>query len=213
LSDDRRAVEGGTVHDEDSHVGWDAIHSAMTALHGPQDDAPHWVLDVSLGALDPRLESLSAYDAGDSWHFVTVGLSDVWDARCHRSELSGLGFEFTMRVRKPRRLFRRGHERPPLWAIPLLKRLGDLAMGGAAFRPGATFDPGGPITGQPDSPLVAVGFVVDPSLRTVTTPNGTLSFIQVVGLTANELDDVRAGTLSLRALCGHDGQFVIDTRL
>lgn len=193
--------------------GMDAIHAAMVALHGPQEPA-HWLLDSSLGVLGPRLEAASAYDAGDHWHLVTLGVSNIWEkATGDDPAVSGLGHEFTMRVVKPRRprwsLSRAGNE-PPAWAVRFLQRLGDVTLTGTRFRVGETLDPGGPITGESSGGLVAVGFVADPALGRIDTPNGAVEFIQVVALTAEQLDLVRRGESGLHSFAGRDGLFIAD---
>lgn len=199
---------------DDSAPGMDAIHAAMIALHGPQEPV-HWLLDSSLGLLGSHLESASAYDAGDHWHLVTLGLSEIWEKQGPDPAVSGLGYEFTMRVRKPppsRWGLGRGRtSAPPSWAVHFLQRLGDVTLEGARFRPGETLDPGGPITGDPSDVLTAVGFVDDPGLPHLDTPNGRVAFVQVFGLTAEQLQLVRRGESALRSFAGRDGLFVTDT--
>jgi hypothetical protein len=208
----------GVMDDDTTAPGMDAIHAVMVGLHGDQEPK-HWLLDSAMGLLGARLESLSAYDAGDHWHFVTLGLSNIWDRRPDGdSAVSGLGYEFTMRVRHPTRsrwsLSRGGAGQPPQWAVRFLQRLGDVTLNGSRFRPGETLDPGGSITGNEASGLVAVGFVDDPLLPPLDAPldtaNGTVAFVQAFGMTAEQLDLVRRGEFSLRAFAGADGLFVTD---
>ena len=199
--------------DDAEAPGWAAIDAAMVALHGQQEPA-HWLLDSSLGLIGSRLEGLSAYDAGDHWHFVTLGLSDIWTEASVNQSVSGLGYEFTMRVRRPPRprwsLGRGRTDAPPHWAVRLMQRLGDVSLGGAQFRPGETLDPGERITGEVASDLVAVGFVDDPSLSTLDTPNGAVWFVQAVGMTAPQLHSIRTGAAPMSSLGGLDGLFITD---
>jgi hypothetical protein len=55
------------------------------------------------------------------------------------------------------------------------------------------------ITGDTPSRLVAAAFVDDPTLPVITTPNGAVSFVQVFGITADELDAVCNGDLMERS--------------
>jgi suppressor of fused len=202
------------MDDETIETGMDAIHTAMAALHGPQEPK-HWLLDSAFGLLGSRLESASAYDAGDHWHFVTLGLSNIWeDSTEDDPRVSGLGYEFTMRVRRPvRSRWSLGRDRvgePPQWALRFLQRLGDATLDGSRFRPGETLDPGGAITGDASNELVAVGFVDDPSLPPLDTPNGTVAFVQVFGMTAEQLGLVLRGESELGSFAGSDGLFVTD---
>ena len=121
----------------------------------------------------PGLYGLSAYDAGDHWHFVTLGLSELWTKESEDPEVSGFGYELTMRTSH------RG-EGPPDWTINLLNRLAELVFQGTDLGPGHTLDPGGSITGESTSDLTGLAFVPDPQLGSISTPNGSLHFVQVV---------------------------------
>jgi Suppressor of fused protein (SUFU) len=70
--------------------------------------------------------------------------------------------------------------------------------------------PGGAITGDASNELVAVGFVDDPSLPPLDTPNGTVAFVQVFGMTAEQLGLVLRGESELGSFAGSDGLFVTD---
>lgn len=183
-------------------------------LHGAQHPK-HWLLDSAMGVLGPRLEAATAYDAGDHWHFVTLGLSNIWEKTAGDDPaVSGLGYEFTCRVRQQptSKWFRRrgGAGDPPAWVVRLLQRLGDVTLEGSRFRSGDTLDPGGSITGDESHDLAAVAFVDDPSLPPLDTPNGTVAFVQVVGLTAEQLNLVRRGETDLASFAGPDGLFVTE---
>lgn len=199
--------------DESEAPGWDAIDRVMVELHGAQEPA-HWLLDPTMGVSGPRLEGLSAYRADDHWHFVTLGLTEIWTKRTNDALVSGLGYEFTMRVPRSTgsRWRRERHDQPPEWAVFFMQRLGDVTLQGARFRPGETLDPGGRITGDTPSKLVAAAFVDDPTLPVIGTPNGIVSFTQVFGITAYELALIRNGDLEVASMGGSDGLFVTDPR-
>lgn len=139
-----------------------------------------------------RVCTPSAYDAGDHWHFVTLGLTELW-AKGHdrRPDVSGYGFEFTMRTRQAE------SEEPPVWVLNLLNRLADVTFQGHELRPGDTLDPGRPIDGEPASVLRALAFAVDPLLGAISTPNGKVEFVQVLGITSEELAAIKADRSAL----------------
>ena len=197
----RRRNKESQSDPESSRPGWDAITAAMTALYGSQQPR-HWGAAQLVGS--PRLDGVSAYDAGDHWHFVTLGLSEIGMKESDYPAISGLGFEYTMRVR------RRPGDEPPDWVTRLLSLLGETALGGQSFPAGHTLDPGGPIAGRDGNALEGLCFLVDPALPTMATPNGAVSFIQVVGVTRRELDDIVNDYSRLAALAGRDGLFVTD---
>lgn len=171
-----------TGPDHDVAPGWDAISDAMAAIHG-QEEPRHWGAGATLPG-GPGLYGLSAYDAGNHWHFVTLGISELWAKESDDLEVSGFGYELTMRT------LRRGEE-PPDWVVKLLGRLAGLTFQGTVFRPGHTLDAGGSIMGEATSDLTGLAFALDPQLGSISTPNGSLDFVQVVGTTGEELASIK----------------------
>jgi suppressor of fused len=168
---------------DDAAPGWDAITDAMAAIHGPQEPR-HWAAGSTLPGAS-GLYGLSAYDADDHWHFVTFGLSELWAKESEDREVSGFGYELTMRTSHQ-------GEEPRDWTVKLLQRLGDLIFEGTVFRPGHTLDAGTPITGEATSDLTGLVFALDPELGSIETPNGSLDFVQVVGISGDELASIKA---------------------
>ena len=83
--------------------------------------------------------------------------------------------------------------KPPGWALPLLDQLGRYVYGRQkSFASGHRMDPGGPITGKPDTRLTALAFTADPLLPEIDSPNGHAQFLAVVGITAEELRQMQA---------------------
>ena len=88
-----------------------------------------------------------------------------------------------------------GDAQPPQWPLTLLARLGEYVFTSASpFGPGHRLDPGGPITGATDTRLTAVAFSADPELPSITTRNGSVDFLQVVGITSAELEQMQQST-------------------
>jgi hypothetical protein len=54
-------------------------------------------------------DGVSAYDAGDHWHFVTYGLTELYGKENKNSDVSGFGYEFTFKLPKV-------SDAPPPWA-------------------------------------------------------------------------------------------------
>lgn len=105
--------------------------------------------------------------------------------------VSGWGFEFTKRVSGDGD----GGE-APAWPRALLDSLGKYVYSsGNAFDAGHRLDSGSPITGgNPPSRLTALAFADDPELGTIQTPNGELAFLGVVGITPDELAEMKTTT-------------------
>lgn len=177
---------------EDHAPGWDAIDQALRAVYGDVEPRHYAAaLPASLGGNDP-LNGISVYQSEHGgrahWHFVTYGYSELFEKETDDPEVSGFGFEMTIRVTDPE-----WQDDPPPWVLSLLQNLARYV-----FRTGNTFAPGhhsplnGPIALGRETALVAAAFVADPELPAIETPHGSLAFVQLVGLTQDELDAVRA---------------------
>ncbi|MBT2207323.1 MULTISPECIES: suppressor of fused domain protein [Actinomadura] len=196
----------------DESPGWDAIDAALRPLYG--DTAPYHLGTVhkwSLGGPDP-LDGISVYPRAEPvphWHFVSYGMSELYEKESEDPDESGWGFEFTFRlVRDP------AEETPPVWAANLLQNLGRYVFNsGNWFEPGHHMSVNGPIAAErEDSDIRAVGFVLDPELGEIATPHGSVKFLQVVGLATEEYEAVRqwnAGAF-MDALAPHLPLFVTD---
>jgi suppressor of fused-like protein len=176
---------GDEVPAEASTPGWSAIDRALGAVY--QGEPPfHYgtVLRWRLGGPDP-LDGISVYinpGPPEHWHFVTYGLSELYEKESPDPEVSGWGIEFTLRVsRSP------GREQPPTWALNFLQNLARYVFEtGNLILPGHTLDLNGPIELDSQTEIRATLFVEDRQLGPIETPNGSLTFVQVVGVTMDE---------------------------
>jgi len=167
----------------DEAPGWDAIDAAMTAVHGDAQPV-HKALAPGVAFGSP-LQGVSAYAAPDHWHFVTYGLTELFAKESDVAEISGFGYELTMRAP--------GVGEPPAWPFELLAGVATAARAGHDFAVGHRLQLGGPITGAAGCVMQAVAFVSDPSLPVWTTsPNGSFEFYELVGITPSELAEMQA---------------------
>jgi len=170
--------------------GWDAINEALRGLYGEREPL-HWgtLIPSYLGGPDP-LDGLSAYkvlDPTPHWHIIGMGLSELFEKRSSNTEVSGYGYEFTFRL-----ACEASEERPPNWALNFMQNLA-RAVTQHAVQFGAyhTIDANGPIAVGDPTALTAVAFVPDPQLPGIDTPNGRVEFLQIVGITHEELEAMR----------------------
>jgi hypothetical protein len=176
-------VEAGVDESDDEAPGWDAIEAAVARVV-PAQRPLHWGTNALPG--QDGIYGLSAYRVGDHWLLVTFGLTELFGKNSTDPEVSGWGHELTMRVPAT-------EEQPPTWALRLLQQLGRYVFSsGRPFDHGHRMDPGGPITGTRGTRLTAVAFATDPELGTISTPHGTVQFLTVVGITADELARMKA---------------------
>ena len=166
-----------------------AGRAAATAyIDGVAGRAPRQVFSPRRAAIDEvRLYGLSA---PDHWHLVTIGLAD-------------LGFELTVRLPRP-------DDSLPTWAVDLLVSLAAYARrSGHPFADGHHIDLRGPIRLGSDTAITAAAVTADPTLGTL----GAVEFLQVMGLTADELELCRSwrtaaviGLLRQRDPASHRGR-------
>ncbi len=173
--------------DEEEGVGWEAVRAAARALYGEQEPR-HWATLIrwSLGGPDP-LDGIDCYEAEGSWHYLSYGFSDLYGALEGTGDRSGYGFELTFRLSR-----REGESQPPIWPASMLQQLARYVFRtGNALSVGDHLDLGAPLGGGEEGKLSAVVFADDASLPSIDTPNGSVAFVQVFGVTADELDAVR----------------------
>ncbi len=190
---------------DDQAPGWDAIDAAMKAVHGDVEPA-HKGLAPGV-AFGSTLQGISAYAEADHWHFVTYGLTELFAKESDVAEISGLGYELTLRVP------RAGEDSPPDWPFALLANVAAAARAGNDFAAGHRLQVGGPITGDSDTVMEAVAFVSDPSLPVWTSsPNGSFEFYELVGITPDELAEMQASSTAavLARLAGRNPVLITD---
>lgn len=81
--------------------GWDAITEACERIYPEQKAPKHYgtIISWQLGGNDP-LDGISIYEGEDYWHFVTYGLSELYEKESENKEISGYGMEFTFKLKK-----------------------------------------------------------------------------------------------------------------
>ena len=75
--EDKIVVESENT--DDSAPGWEAIDAEFNRIYPDQPNPLHYgtVIKCMLGGPDP-LDGISVYDAGEFWHFVSYGLSELY---------------------------------------------------------------------------------------------------------------------------------------
>ncbi|HLV73488.1 MAG TPA: suppressor of fused domain protein [Vulgatibacteraceae bacterium] len=196
----------------DESPGWEAIDAALRGLYG--DVTPLHLGTVhkwALGGPDP-LDGISVYPRAEPvphWHFISYGMSELYEKVSDNPDESGWGFEFTFRAaREP------DEEKPPMWPASLLQNLGRYVYtSGNWFESGHHINPNGPIQADnEDSEIRGLTFITDPELGAISTPHGRVEFLQVVGLAMEEYEALRQWRPDglLQALSPHLPLYVTD---
>jgi hypothetical protein len=180
-------------HDTTDTPGWDAINAALAPLYAGQEPRHYGTaLPYTLGGQDP-LDGISVYWADapvPHWHYVTYGFSELYAKESSDADASGYGFELTFRLAAAP-----GEDAtstPPVWPLNLLQNLARYVFGsGNVFEDGHHLNANGPIALETDTRLCHLAFIADPQLPARGTANGHLQFLQLVGLTDEEMEAVK----------------------
>ena len=81
-------------------TGWNAITNTFLKMYPKQTEPLHFapLFSYQLGG-DP-LDSINVYESDDFYHFVSYGLSELYEKESEDKEYSGYGFEFTLKLKK-----------------------------------------------------------------------------------------------------------------
>ncbi len=188
-------------NEEVAAYGWDAIDAEAKRIYPGQDNPKHYAALIKwrFGGPDP-LDGISVYDAGDYWHFVTYGLSELYEKESEDKEWSGYGMEFTFKLKKDGYV---DEEQEIKCVCGLLQQIAKIT-----FTNGEIFNPFEYLyTGQTqgiDSREISniTGFITipDTKFQTLNTKNGRVDFLEFIGVTNNELLALKNKELDVKTL-------------
>ena len=175
-------------NDDVNMQGVKAIEEAVEKLYGGEpQQIEHYVVLMPwrLGGNDP-LDGISIFDGGEYYHFVTFGLSELYEKETNDPDYSGFGFEFTIKLKKSCVEDEEGELRCMAGILQALARI--------SYKEGDIFAPEEYIyTGQTagmdvEQKSAITGFITkEDELGEIMTPNGKLQFVQLIGATDAEL--------------------------
>lgn len=192
--------------------GWDAITNECQRIYPEQKEPAHhyaalikWVL----GGNDP-LDGISVYDGGGYWHFVTYGLSELYEKESDDKETSGYGMEFTFKLKKEPYENEEGEIKCICGILQSIARItftkGELFNAYEYLYTGQTEG----IDTKRQSNITGFITIPDTDLRIIDTPNGKCQFIEFIGVTNDELLAVRNQKLSVKELYEKLGSDITD---
>jgi hypothetical protein len=116
------------------------------------------------------------------FHYVTYGFSDLYEKESQDAELSGYGFELTFRL-----ACGIDDEDPPVWALNFLQNIARYVFSsGNRLEENHHIDLNGPIALAEETEICFIALAKDPQLGEIDSPNGRVTFLEVVGLCADE---------------------------
>ncbi len=154
--------------------GWKAIEDEFLKIYQGQTDPKHYgtLIPWSLGGNDP-LDGISIYDGGEYYHFVTFGLSELYEKENENKEYSGYGFELTIKLKKDGLEDEEAGIRGMCGILQAIAKL--------TFNEGEIFQPDeyiytGQTTGMdPNGKSLITGFITQlDKLGEIETPNGPI---------------------------------------
>ncbi|KFM58539.1 Suppressor of fused-like protein, partial [Stegodyphus mimosarum] len=177
-------------------LGLETLYTACRQIYPDQPNPLQVTALVKywLGGPDP-LDYISMYsnpgnptaDIAPHWHYVSFGLSDLHgDGRVHdisgSDTPSGFGFELTFRLKREP-----DEQVPPTWPAAIMQALAKYV-----FQSENTLCSGDHVSwhcplDNSESRIQHMLMFEDPQLGTVQTPFGPVTFIQIVGVCAEEL--------------------------
>lgn len=190
-------------------LGWDAISEAFENRY--PDNPKHYGTLISwrFGGNDP-LDGISVYDGGDYWHFVTYGLSELYEKETENPAISGYGMEFTLKLKKDNYDDEEGEIRCICGILQSIARI--------TFNSGELFLPyeyiySGQTTGmdcKQKSKLTGFITVPDTTIASIDTPNGKVDFVELIGVTNEELLSIMNKEQTVREIYSKLGSDVTD---
>ena len=168
--------------------GWDAITREFERVYPGETKPKHYgtIIKWIFGGNDP-LDGVSVYDGGAFWHFVTYGLTEIYGKETENKEISGYGYELTLKLKKYPFEDEEGELKNIIGIMQMIARL--TFTKGEIFLPYEFIYTGQSqgIDAQQKSNLTGFITVSDPSVEPIDTPNGHVEFLELIGMTDAEL--------------------------
>ncbi len=191
--------------------GWDAITLEFDRIYPNQKNPLHMgtLISWELGGNDP-LRGISIYDAGDCWHFVSYGLTELYEKESEDLQWSGYGMEFTFKLKKDERQNDDDEIRGICGIFQTLARM--TFTNGNIFLPYQYIYTGQEVGMDVNQQSKITGFftIPDQEANTLETENGKVEFVQFVGATDSELKAVMNKELTVEELYKKIGTDVTD---
>ena len=187
--------------EEEEMLGWDFITQEAERIYIGQTDPKHYgaLIKWRLGGPDP-LDGISIYDGGDYWHFVTYGLSELYEKESDNKEWSGYGMEFTFKLKKDNY---ENEESEIKCICGILQQIAKIT-----FNNNEIFNPYEFLyTGQTQgidatrqSNITGFITIPDNNFQTINTPNGKVTFVEFIGATNEELIALKNKKITVKEL-------------
>ena len=189
------------MENEMKSTGWNAITELCDKVYPNQTDPKHYgtLISWELGGNDP-LKGISVYDGGDYWHFITYGLSALYEKKSKVKEVSGYGMEFTLKLKKDKY---EDEEKEIRGICGILQSIARMTfVNGEIFRAYEYLYTGQTTGIDWNQKSNITGFITipDDKFHEINTPNGKVKFVEFVGVTDSELKAIINKNISIKGL-------------
>ena len=181
--------------------GWDAITNLCDKIYPNQENPKHYgtLISWKLGGNDP-LKGISIYDSGDYWHFITYGLSELYEKESAIKDVNGYGMELTFKLKKDNY---ENEENEIKCICGILQSIARIT-----FTKGEVFNSYEYLyTGQTEgidcnrkSNITGFITVPDDKFHEINTQNGKVNFVEFIGVTDNELKAIQRKQITVKEL-------------
>lgn len=182
-------------------IGWDFITEECERVYPTQKNPKHYgaLVKWAFGGNDP-LDGISVYDGGDYWHFVTYGLSEIYEKETENNEVSGYGMEFTFKLKKDNYADEESEIKCICGILQAVARItftrGEVFRANEFLYTGQTQG----IDAYKKSNITGFIMVPDTNFNSINTPNGKLDFVEFIGTTDAELRALKDKQLTVQDL-------------
>ena len=182
-------------------IGWDAITAEAERVYPNQEKPKHYgaLIKWKFGGPDP-LDGISIYDGGEYWHFITYGLTELYEKETDNKEYSGYGMEFTFKLKKDNY---ENEESEIKCICGILQQIAKITFtNGEIFKPYEYLYTGQTegIDSKKKSNITGFITIPDTNFKTINTENGKVIFVEYIGVTNAELLALKNKELTVEEL-------------
>ena len=198
---EQKEDEGTPVAKETHRFGKDAIENEVKRVHPLWENARYYTAKIpwESGGTEP-LEQISIHKEEDYFHFITYGLTELYNKESKDQTKSGFGMELTFKLKTGEYKDQAVERSEQFNIIKLLQNFAKYIIqensivkpyedtylvNGSSSRKNIGID----IAGK--SNIVAFITVPDKDLQSLDTPYGRVDFIALIGITKKELEALR----------------------
>lgn len=146
------------------------------------------------------MDGISVYDAKDYWHFITYGLTELYEKESDDKDISGFGMELTFKLKKDNY---EDEESEIKCICSILQTIARITYNnGEVFEPYEyiyTRQTAG-IDSQQKSNITGFITIPDDKFTEINTPNGKVHFVELIGATDNELKALYEKRITVKEL-------------